>query len=373
MTNPSLRRKFQRKFEQKADKPVYLPAKLGDGMGNVLTGTEGLVYIRVNDMPTTAVCTALPPVNDLPVWVYKPVFDPTRYYVQGQRIYGMDDPIQSGSDAHAEQHRYFGSGAKGGTDVLWVDFRQVLPLRIFALENTLQVGIIPWHVMIDNAPFLIGTVDSEGNYTAVTVDLTENIVTTEDKAKFVLITIDETGDVVATAGSEVDIDALDITTDLPAIPSDTRYVLGAVRLWWGQTQLEEGKSNTDIIDLRFFHWHRHDGAELTLDIGDLGDVTITDLGDGELLVSDSGSWVNKTLTEAGVAAASHNHDGTYSPVGHDHDSDYAPLSHVSDYDNPHQVSAGQLTSRWEVLTNSDPVSPELIFDENGDVLYVEVS
>lgn len=371
MTNPSLRRKFQRKFEQKADKPVYMPALLGNGMGQVNTGIDGLVWVRVNDMPTTAVCTVLPPVNDLPVWVYKPVFDPTRYYVQGQRIYGTDDPIQSGSDAHAEQHRLFGSGAKGGTDILWIDPRQILGLRIYGIENTLQIGIIPWHVMIGDTYKLIGTVDSEGNYTAEVVDLSENVVTTEDKARFVLITLDDDGEVVATAGSEVDIDALDISVDLPAIPADTRIVLGAVRMYWGQVQIEEGRSNTDIVDLRWLFWHRHEGSELALDIGDLGDVTITDLGDGEIIVSSSGSWVNKTLAEAGVAVAGHSHDGVYSPVGHDHDSDYAPLFHVSDYNNPHQVSAGQLESHYEPVVTGAEGSEEFVFS-SGDIVVAEV-
>jgi len=38
------------------------------------------------------------------------------------------------------------------------------------------------------------------------------------------------------------------------------------------------------------------------------DVTITDITTGEILFYDSGIWINNTLAEAGIAAASHTHD-----------------------------------------------------------------
>ena len=38
-------------------------------------------------------------------------------------------------------------------------------------------------------------------------------------------------------------------------------------------------------------------------VGTLKDVTLTALGDGEILVSSSGIWINQTLAEAGIAAA----------------------------------------------------------------------
>lgn len=42
-------------------------------------------------------------------------------------------------------------------------------------------------------------------------------------------------------------------------------------------------------------------------IGDLSDVTVADLADGEVLVSSGGVWINRTLAEAGIAAAAHAH------------------------------------------------------------------
>jgi hypothetical protein len=64
-------------------------------------------------------------------------------------------------------------------------------------------------------------------------------------------------------------------------------------------------------------------------LDDVGDVAITAPGDNEVLAYDSasGDWVNQTAAEAGLAAASHNHDASYAAIGHDHDADYAALAH----------------------------------------------
>lgn len=42
-------------------------------------------------------------------------------------------------------------------------------------------------------------------------------------------------------------------------------------------------------------------------LGDLGDVTLTSVGTGELLKWSGTAWINQTLGEAGIAAASHSH------------------------------------------------------------------
>lgn len=43
------------------------------------------------------------------------------------------------------------------------------------------------------------------------------------------------------------------------------------------------------------------------DLGDLDDVTITSIASGELLKWNGSAWINNTLAEAGIAAASHTH------------------------------------------------------------------
>jgi len=314
MTDPILRRQFKRKFDEKEDVPVYLPALLGNGSGTVLTSTVGVYYVRINDLVTTVICTVLPPVNDLPVWVYHPAFDDYRWYVHGQRFYGSSDPdeedysgiIRSGGQ-HAETHRFFGNGASGGTDILWVDYRQIMPLRIYAVER-FTIGIFPWHVLIDDVYKLIGTQNEDGSYSPETLDLENYAVPTADSWRMVKITIDNTGAVVATPGDMFLATDYDPATDIPASPANTRWVLGAIRLYYGMTEIQEGRENTDIIDLRFPMWHMHaGGTELELDLDELQDVTITDPANDELIVSSSGVWINKTLAEAGISAVGHNH------------------------------------------------------------------
>lgn len=50
-------------------------------------------------------------------------------------------------------------------------------------------------------------------------------------------------------------------------------------------------------------WTAYGGGALS----DLSDVTITAIAAGELLVWDGADWINRTLAEAGIAAASHSH------------------------------------------------------------------
>tara|TARA_R110002072_G_scaffold26966_24_gene88497 strand:- start:2124 stop:3716 length:1593 start_codon:yes stop_codon:yes gene_type:complete len=45
-------------------------------------------------------------------------------------------------------------------------------------------------------------------------------------------------------------------------------------------------------------------------LGNLGDVTITSIASGELLKWNGSAWVNQTLAEAGIAAASHGHSAS---------------------------------------------------------------
>lgn len=92
-----------------------------------------------------------------------------------------------------------------------------------------------------------------------------------------------------------------------------------------QTALD-GKAATD---------HGHDisdvsGLQTELDgkagtshnhtVASLSDVALNSISEGELLGWDAtdSQWVNRTLTEAGVASADHNHDAQYAAIDHGH-------------------------------------------------------
>jgi hypothetical protein len=79
-----------------------------------------------------------------------------------------------------------------------------------------------------------------------------------------------------------------------------------------------------------------------LDLSDLTDVTITSVGDDDLLAYDSGSavWINQTAAEAGLAAASHTHV----------EADVTDLTHKTDVESLDDVTltaiaAGELL-KW---------------------------
>jgi hypothetical protein len=60
-------------------------------------------------------------------------------------------------------------------------------------------------------------------------------------------------------------------------------------------------------------WQAGEAGTTINSINDISDVAISSVADGELLLYDSSisSWINQTLTEAGIASVTHNHDDRY--------------------------------------------------------------
>lgn len=59
------------------------------------------------------------------------------------------------------------------------------------------------------------------------------------------------------------------------------------------------------------------------ELDELHDVKIVDVAPGEVIQRTSSNlWENKTLAEANIAAADHNHTGVYAPASHTHDDRY---------------------------------------------------
>ena len=100
-------------------------------------------------------------------------------------------------------------------------------------------------------------------------------------------------------------------------------------------------------------------------LDDLSNTSVSFVGDGELLVYDSTAtqWVNKTLTEAGIALATHNHDTVYLGISSTAvDSDKLDGQHGTYYQNASNLSAGtvpvaRLTGTYDISItgNADTV------------------
>ena len=241
----NLRRKFKNKFEKKQNIPYTITGLLGNISGVVkVPNRNNYVYVRLAGSGIAEVFNnRVSTIFDLPVICgYDPV-DPQRFQVlslQGSVADAVGFSLVYGSGyAPSERYRWMYPG--GGQDPLFVEGRQFMPLRI---TPTSELKFIVHNQVIWN-----GT-EWEIFGGSTETDLASYVPTTAGKCKMVLISIDDLGDIEITAGSEVDITAL-VSSDIPSPPEGTRYVLGAIRLYTGQTKIQEARTNTDVVDLRY--------------------------------------------------------------------------------------------------------------------------
>jgi hypothetical protein len=244
-------------FARKQDKLSALPGFLGNDGGTVVVPNRpNYVYARIPGYPVAEVYNnRVAPLADLPVLIGTDPLQPAITQVLGVRAiarYGEDGETISPLQAHASTHRWMGDGPGGGSDVLWTELRQFLPWRL-GPGGGLTVHVYRGVGYINGAWQQVAP--------ASTIDLSSYVPTADDKARYVLITIDTSGAVTATAGTEVAQTDFGLD-DIPAHPADTAYVLGAVRLYTGQTEIVEARTDTDIVDLRFPMWHTHEGYAL---------------------------------------------------------------------------------------------------------------
>lgn len=249
MSNFANRRKFRKKI---ITPPEVIPGQLGDGLGNlVYSGGNNLYYCRIAGQIQVVYNDRVPAQNDLLVDVGRDTVSgsekPGIFKVLSTRSSspgGMGNGIQLG---YAPASRYQWMAIGGGQDVLWVDKRQITNLRIGPLTGSdMYIGIVP------------GIVYNGTNSISVayqTASMAAHIPAGAGNAALVLITINLSGTMVATKGDEFVLasvaDENAMLAYLPAAPAGTCFVTGAVRVYYGQTAVQETRTNTDIIDLRF--------------------------------------------------------------------------------------------------------------------------
>jgi hypothetical protein len=284
MNDFSSRRKISKRIPLRL---LTYPAKLGDGMGNLyVPGMEHYVYARVAGIVEKVFNNSIPAEYDLLVTIGYSEKSPGVYQVLSPRTDHPGGANGGSSGGYAPSKRYRWMAKGGGQDPLWVEERQIMSLRVGPyLGMTIQIYFGFSRTNAGSFVFVPFT----------TKDLSAYIPSEAGKAAFVLVTIDTSGAIVYTDGD--DFVLLDMTTvdlmlaNIPAAPVNTARRLAAVRLYYGQTVIQEDRDfNTDIVDLRF--------ADFSL-------------------------------------------------------------------------SASNLTSRWEPVTNGDSDSTEIVFS-NGDIVMTEV-
>jgi hypothetical protein len=236
------RRKINARIPKKL---TPLPGQLGNGAGQVVTGIANYVYCRVNGQVQIVFNSRVPPDNDLLVDVGYAYDSPGQYQVLGTRSASPGGPGSSMQLGYAKAARYQLFAAGGGQDPLWLDKRQILDLLVWPHDG-LTVRIYPGIVPLG---------DSYGYIPLTTKDLTAHLPADEGEAALVLLTVDTDGDIVETKGTEFTLadvtDVDDMPTHIPAYPAGTAYVLGAVRVYHGQTSVVVSRTLTDIIQLGF--------------------------------------------------------------------------------------------------------------------------
>jgi len=218
-------------------------ALLGNGAGDVvIEGNQ--VWARLAGGELIEVFNQRTPnTHDLPVWIGYDAMEPGVTQVLGVRA-AASEGVGTLERGYAPSRWYRWMAENGGQDPLFVEGRQFLPARISG-GGGLSVKIYPYLAWTGTQWAAVGG--------GSVVDVSAHVPTTEGMARLVLFTVNEAGQVGVTAGAEVALGSLGLD-DLPGVPEGTGMVLGAVRLYAGQSEIREGRNTTDVVDLRFGNW-----------------------------------------------------------------------------------------------------------------------
>lgn len=281
----SIRRNYQKQQAGKQDRAYAFPGTLGNELGIVETEQPGIVNVSLlTEVLQCYAEPAIPRTPGLPVMVGYSLEQPTLLQVLAIRAGGLDLALggnQLGS--HHAQHEW------PNADTVYIAPRQMLPLRLTIIPPW-EVTIWPGHVWVGSSLYEISAPEDPFNLQAL-------VPTTAGKARLIWFTINSSGAIAQVDGTEVD--QADLTTAaLPTFPPETWFILGAVRLFTGQTTISEAISGTDVVDLRFPIWHRHIASELSMAISDLSDVDTAGVTNQQLLhwVEAEGLWKPFTPT-----------------------------------------------------------------------------
>ena len=271
------KREVERRFDDKLDVPRVLPALMGDGLGNVeVAGQPGYVYVRIGSdlTPGKAFNARVPNIEDYAVFVgYDAQLQPELFQVLGlRRAYtgsGLNIRVIPQVGPHHETHEWMGND---GSDVVYVHLRQWMPLRVRTVSA--------FTVQVDR-----GIVYRSGWVEVSTQQLDLAAYQPRPGACYVLLYLDADGTLSATAGSTVtpagDLDYSDIPE-----PTADEFPLAAVRLYGGQTAIQDNYSVRDIVDLR---WPQVNSAlDSVPTMAAIGDAIMTD-GDGTVMVDGDGN------------------------------------------------------------------------------------
>lgn len=238
-------RKLKQRLDSKQNAMERIPAVMGDGAGNLfVSGQNDYVYCSIGGQPAAVYNNRVINQIGLAVWVGRTPEEPNLLQVLSTR--SATPGGENNSVGFAPAKRYEWHAPNGGQDPLAVHLRAITFLRLGVSGTTNTASTL-------YADLYRGWVHTSAGFINIprqNINLFTHIPSTANKAAMVLITIDDAGAVIQTKGAEVDIDALTIA-DVPEVPAGTAFLCGAIRVYNGQTEIQDGRTNTDIWDGRF--------------------------------------------------------------------------------------------------------------------------
>ncbi len=273
MSKRQAQAKLNNAFSAKADRTRYQHAVLGHPDGTVyITDRPGYVWARLggaNGQIIQLYARGLLAGYNMPVVIHRLPHRPQDYGIvdldtsawpsqaSGDTSGGWDGSAYIGK--HGSQHWYYGG------DAVLVHLRAFTPLRVYA-AGSMVIGV---------QPGIIPRAGVDLNIVNQTLDLTNAVPASAGYSRYVLISLDADGVLTETRGTLVSgILGLDLAY-VPETPAG-HFRLAAVRTYHGQTSINEGATNTDIVDLRWPQ-ERMAGEETAI-TALTGDVTATGPG-----------------------------------------------------------------------------------------------
>ena len=285
-------KRLKSRLDRKQNRLDKQPGIMGDASGNLtVAGLDNFVYVSIGDKALPVFNNRVIPQAGVKVWVGYSDEEPTLYQVLSTRSESPSQVNEGGFTGYAPAKRYEWLATNGGQDPLHVHNRAISFLKIgTSATGGMNVNLFRGFIWTGTTFLHISQQD---------IDLTSFIPVTAGKAAFVLITIDTTGTVVTTDGADVDIDLLDVDNDIPAPPASTAFICGAVRVYNGQTAVQEARTNTDFVDLRLTSSIPPgilDGEYLRLDASNdplTGALTISPTTTADSILSVTGTTSNE--------------------------------------------------------------------------------
>ena len=238
-----------------------MPAVLGNGGGIVAVPSRpGYVYARMNKDVIQVYNERVPNVNDFPVLVGYDHLNPRLLQVLSTNLqthFGTEDEPEwdISSNFHHETHEWM--NPLGGEDVVEVQLRQMMPLRVIGMTGTSTVAVYRGFVP-----------DMDQGWSRVNfqyIDLSP-AQPTGTLGRYMLISAQTDGNLLVTTGTSINKNSLWLN-HIPEQQYGT-YPLAAVRLYGQQTNgIEEGLSDTDVVDLRWYPHIRPSGTVKLYDDG----------------------------------------------------------------------------------------------------------